>query len=327
MTVPLGEPNEYKEIWHNQFQTKDVRQKPEAFRWWEIDCANDCSGDEPSFLNSFTQATGNLEVFSFRLNTDGLIQTKGFIDVSSATSGTVAWIMPGLVLGEVDLIPPGTGSDSFSLRITTTGDETGITNATAYVDNTTGEVTVRWSSAVGIPWAFVENGFTTVPDGESAWPVNYTIAAKNHDPADAYFDWSTTDVGDTGNDRLRLRILQSGIYLIDCVVSWDDTGLDGIGTVRLGITLDGVLDPLGPDLELPSFQVGSDWNVPDGDGDMQGSTYQRVGGILFSNGNNHLDPYVSNNTGGDRGLSGVYLKIVLVELDDGDINQWVWEAL
>lgn len=144
-------------------------------RWWTPDCtpgSGGCDGEEPTLGGgNFVQPTGDLQVFAFRLNDDGLIQTRGILDASGAASGEVAWTMPGVVAGETDFIPPTTGNDTFSLRVTTDGTEAGIVNATAYIDKVTGDVTIRWVSGAGTPWILLDAGGQTLPGDNGFDPL------------------------------------------------------------------------------------------------------------------------------------------------------------
>ncbi len=182
------------------------------------------------------------------------------------------------------------------------------------------------SERQGMPfsWAWVRDGTCDVPSAASPFPVNFTQVAIN-DPTGLYFDYRTTDTDDPGNDRFELQIREEGMYLIDCVVSWNDTA-SGDGVVRLGLEAFTSYDPFGFGLEDTSFQVGSDWQNTGGAGDIQGSAFQRVAGIMSSEANNWLTPFLSNYTGATRSVTGVYLKLVRLQ-SHGPTDDWITDAL
>ncbi len=159
MTVPLSEPNEYKEIWFNAFQTKDVRQKPLAFGWWQPDCTGAAvPGDETYstdgckplqeavvLQNGFVQPTtaSGIEKFAFRLHADSSLEFKGHLDASGASSGTVAFTLPGMNLGEVNFVPL---NDHYFITAITPDGST-FSTALVFIDSTTGDVTLTWPAA------------------------------------------------------------------------------------------------------------------------------------------------------------------------------------
>lgn len=221
MSRNIYEPTPERRISQNRGQIKNTHQKPEAFRWIEPDCIDSgdtiCTGTEPILINSFAQPTvlSDLERFAFRLNADGKIQTKGFLDVSGAASGTVAWVMSGIAAGEEDYIPPTSNNDGFTLRVTTTGGMGGVTNATAHIDRATGDVTLTWVGSV--PWARISRRFAD---------SNQTIATGSFTEVDTTTDYNmgagesgegVFTVDHTGNF---LTIERSAVVLVHCRAYW-----------------------------------------------------------------------------------------------------------
>lgn len=232
MTKPLSEPSIYKDVSSNTYQTKDTRQKPQAFRWWMPDCDASyadtvCTGEEPTLLNSFAQPFGNLEAFAFRLNADGRIQTKGVLDVSSASSGGVAWVMPGINPGEKDFIPPANGFfDSFSLRVSPSGTESNVVPATGTVDATTGDVIVSWGSTSGIPGYHAE--MTT----------DLTLASGN-DGQLKFDQWTNDNAsifedGTLSGGRLTdVKLLVAGWYSVKCWIQFTTDPASGFAGIMM----------------------------------------------------------------------------------------------
>lgn len=210
MSRNIHEPSLYRQMAGQRSLLRGTRRRPGAFRWWVPDCdPNDpsqakegCSGDEPSLINGFAQPTSGLEPFGFRLNADGKIQTKGFLDVSGATSGDVAWVMPGANPGEVDFIPSTEGDDGFSLNVTTTGNVNGVVPASAHVDADTGEVTVTWTD----PGAEAESVC-----GYIAWYEG--IALPANDWYLASFDWEEAFVSNAASGIIEPYTSGFGILL------------------------------------------------------------------------------------------------------------------
>lgn len=154
----IGQDNDAKQISRNRWGIKDTRQKPLAFRWWEPDCtpvADDdpdsgavstgCTGDEPGLENGWAQPDPPLEKFAFRKHADGSLEFKGHLDAAGASSGSIAFHLPGVNAGEVNFLP---SNDQFFH--TTITDDSGLTFTLALVriNKTTGAVTITWP-AVG----------------------------------------------------------------------------------------------------------------------------------------------------------------------------------
>ena len=147
----LSEPNIFRQHAETKFFGKDTRQKPHAFRWWECDCDpvtqgdEGCTGNEPALLNGWDQPNPPLEKFAFRLHADGSLEFKGHLDAAGAASGSIAFVLPGATVGEVNFRPPN--NQFFHTTIT---DDSGATFTLALVriNATTGAVTITWP-AVG----------------------------------------------------------------------------------------------------------------------------------------------------------------------------------
>lgn len=181
----------------------------------------------------------------------------------------------------------------------------------------------RPSGGTTHPWAMLRDGFTSVSAPSASWPVNFQIATKNHDPNDDYFSWTTSDGGDAGNFRFVLTLKKEGIYLIDCVVNWNDTGT-GTGTARLAVNPSNSYNPFGSGDEKFDAQVGGDWNTA---GDIQASAVQRVFMLYSANANCTLAPTITiTGVTGTRGLNGEYLKALYLE-EHGDTADWVFAEI
>lgn len=154
----LSQDNPYKQIARNKQWTKDTRQKPLAFRWWQPGCvpdtdddpdsgaaANGCTGQEPGLENGWAQPDPPLEPFAFRKHADGSLEFKGHLDAAGAASGSIALHLPGVNAGEVNFLP--TNDQFFHTTIT---DDSGLTFTLALVriNKSTGAVTISWP-AVG----------------------------------------------------------------------------------------------------------------------------------------------------------------------------------
>lgn len=154
MSRNLYEPTEYSYIAQNRFLTKDVRQKPLASSWIHPldpgDCPPTDGGNDqfgniteewyPCLLNSWQQVQPPLEPFGFRLHYDGSLEFKGHLDSENATSGTIAFILPGATAGEPNYLPRG--GDQFFLTVIYDG--TSARTAMVYIDAGTGEVKITF---------------------------------------------------------------------------------------------------------------------------------------------------------------------------------------
>ena len=138
------------QIDENRARIEQVERRQLAGRWWEPDCEvtnpddDGCTGLEPPLENGFAQPTpgsgpngGDLERFAFRLHTDGSLEFKGHLDVSGASSGDIAFVVPGAVDGEIDFRP---ANDQFFGPLVFEDGSLGM----AYVDSVFGEVVIEW---------------------------------------------------------------------------------------------------------------------------------------------------------------------------------------
>ena len=143
MSRSLFEPTPDRATASNRFQIKDTRQKPLAFRWWEPDCVvgDGCTGEEPPLVNGWAQVTPPLELFAFRLHADGSLEFKGHLDAAGASSGTVAFTLPGANAGEVDF---RLANDQYWHTTITTDDGITFFLALVFVEASSGDVTITW---------------------------------------------------------------------------------------------------------------------------------------------------------------------------------------
>jgi hypothetical protein len=75
---------------------------------------------------------------------DGSLEFKGHLDASGATSGTVAFTLPGFTDGEPDYTLP---NDQYFHTVITPDDGTTFQIALVFIDSTTGDVTITWPAS------------------------------------------------------------------------------------------------------------------------------------------------------------------------------------
>lgn len=151
----IFEPNLYTLVSTNRVRNKNTEQKPGAFKWWTPDCVatptedNDatdevaagCTGDEPPLVNGWAQPGGDLEKFAFRIHSDGSLEFKGHLDAAGASSGTVAFTLPGVVAGDHLFVLP---HDQYFHTVITNDGGTTFSIALVFIDAATGDVTITW---------------------------------------------------------------------------------------------------------------------------------------------------------------------------------------
>jgi hypothetical protein len=143
----IHEPTPERATQQNRFGVKMTHQKPLASRWVEPDCAtpgDDCPDFAPTLANSWAQPSAPLEKFAFRKHMDGSLEFKGHLDASGATSGTVAFTLPGFTDGEPDYTLP---NDQYFHTVITPDDGTTFQIALVFIDSTTGDVTITWPAS------------------------------------------------------------------------------------------------------------------------------------------------------------------------------------
>lgn len=261
MTRRIYEPSIWGQAAKNSFGVKSLKQRPEAFRWWMPDCDDTvsgitCTGEEPLLTAAFSQPADPLEKFAFRLNSDGLIQTKGVLDASGAASGDIAWTMPGVNPGEVDFIPPTGNNDSFNMRVTTTGDDTGITPAVGLIDKVTGDVTISWASASPVQ-VFRAGRFSTnlaVGSGGSQITVAFDTWDYCNTSVFCPLDEGLASDPTPGVDKVpRIR-------LGDCGTGYADTVP---GTYDIYFAASCISGTFDGDIELALHDGDDTWAIPD----------------------------------------------------------------
>ena len=233
MSRRIYEPSIWGDAAKNRHGINSLQRKPAAMRWWTPDCTigdGGCDGNEPFLDNGFAQPGGNLQVFAFRLNDDGLIQTRGVLDASGGSNGGIAWTMPGANAGETDFIPPTSGNDVFTLKVTTDGTEAGIVTATGYIDKTTGEVTVRWVAATSPAWMAVFDNFyygQDISSADGAVNLEYPFVDWSEN-ATGIFDWVRSDPLPTSSitNTYNIQLLVDGIYTFTTWLVSEDLGVD-----------------------------------------------------------------------------------------------------
>ena len=148
MTAPIQEPTEPRQMAQIKFIGKDTRQKPLASKWIMVLDAADCGdGDfewQPCFQNGYAQVTNPLEQFNFRIHYDGSLEFKGHIDVSGASSGDVAFTLPGIGGGAPDYTLDK--DRYFPIALTDDGGTSFIIGL-VFIESATGDVTLIWPAS------------------------------------------------------------------------------------------------------------------------------------------------------------------------------------
>lgn len=153
MSRNIFHPTTDRNVAQNRTSIKHSNQKPLAFRWWTPDCsttytdpddqAEFCFTGIPTLVNGWAQpaSVDNIQFFAFRLHVDGSLEFRGHLDSSGASSGTIAFTLPGANAGEVDFLEDLDG-DQFFLTVIYDG----VTPETAmiYIEAATGDVTITF---------------------------------------------------------------------------------------------------------------------------------------------------------------------------------------
>jgi len=166
------------------------------------------------------------------------------------------------------------------------------------------------------PWIVLSQGATTVA---TATFIPIPFAALTYDPAlvtqGDIFDWTITDVGDTGNDRYEITTLSAGWYYWELVTSWDDTGT--AGTNNTGYALQRITwsSLFGFPFDDTDLRTAADWNsstFENGNFEMLEDGYLRGNGEVFVPANKTWLPTAKQTTGSTRDLSGWFFKIAFL---------------
>lgn len=109
--------------------------------------SRDWSGpwQEPEWINGYAQITPPYEPFTFRVYTSRFPEFKGHIDVSGATSGDPAFVLPleDEVDGHAVILP----YDMFDHIIITEDGGTTFIHALVKIDSTTNEFSLTWPAS------------------------------------------------------------------------------------------------------------------------------------------------------------------------------------
>lgn len=159
MTDNIHEPTTQRAIAGVRYTTKDTRQRPLASQWVGVlnangdgdpECPPDPDDDTNIFLefewtpclqNGYLQVESPLELFAFRQHYDGSLEFKGHLDVSNASTGDVAFTLPGVNGGEPDYTL--NNDQYFHTAITDDGGTTFIF-ALVFIESSTGDVSLIW---------------------------------------------------------------------------------------------------------------------------------------------------------------------------------------
>lgn len=156
----------------------------------------------PDYQNGYAYFGPPYDYPAFRHGLDGLLEWKGMVDASMATSGAVLCTLPPEWRPATDTKEPTFVYDGLD-----------IVTATLSVDASTGDVTLDW---LGCCCAM---GYLVV-DKRNWTTGNYQYNRYDygcHDPRyyDLYHDTGYVDPGTSGSDRYGLKILQGGEYLVE----------------------------------------------------------------------------------------------------------------
>lgn len=113
---------------------KETHQKPYAGRWYTPGATG-----APALQNGFAQPADPLQDLAYRWNMDGRHQFQGILNVASATSGTVAWVMPDAVGAQPSYRPDK--DEVYPIIVTADAGTTYIV-ARAHLDSANGDVTI-----------------------------------------------------------------------------------------------------------------------------------------------------------------------------------------
>jgi hypothetical protein len=228
------------------------------------------------------------------MNADGLLQWQGYVNSANATAA-IAFIMPGTLGGEPDMIPPDDpGNLSYNVFVTP-DDGTTINQGRAYVDSTTGEVTI---TTIGTPWARLGLGGATTTN--NTWTrVEFTDAMSFNEetPGDIF---TLTDAG----AYMTITLAADGLYLVNGIFSWDDT-FPEFRAVHLSQAIDDQLYSEGygmtqtkgpfPSSGGPFFNI--DWI----------SSFVFVSSSVTSP---VIDPRAYQSSGVNRGMEGYSVRVI-----------------
>jgi hypothetical protein len=225
MTKNLHEPSTPRAVATNRYTGKLTQQKPYAYEWVTPVNDADCAAAQadpvtpwtPCYLNDWEQPT-TLEPLSVRLNADGLLQWQGYVNAQNATAA-IAFIMPGTLGGEPDMIPDVSVAENLSYSVFVTPDDgTTITQGRAYVDSTTGEVTITYGG--GIPWARITRGFADAAQ---------VIASNSFTEIDCTTSYNV-GAGESGNGVFTvdltdntITVVPAGVVMVRALANWDSS--------------------------------------------------------------------------------------------------------
>jgi len=221
MTKNLHEPSTPREVAANRYSGKMTQQRPYAYQWVTPVNVADCPADPysltdprpawtPCYLNDWERPT-TLEPLSVRLSADGNLQWKGYVNSANATD-SIAFIMPGTLSGEPDMIPPDDpGNLSYSVFVTPDNGGT-IETGTAYIDSATGEVTISVGPCCPAWMAVYDNLYLgqTINTADGQVDLEFPYIDWSDNSADI-FTYTATDLGG-GNYEYLPKIKRSGIY-------------------------------------------------------------------------------------------------------------------
>ena len=185
MSKNIHEPSIQRSVAVNRYNGQMTQQKPYAFEWATPINDADCPPNltiypawTPCYLNGWEQPT-TLEPLSVRLRADGSLQWKGYVNSQNSTN-PIAFIMPGTLPEEPDLVPPDSpGNLSYNV-FTTPDDGVTITSGRAYVDSATGEVSIYpITVSAGIVYhhkVFADDQIVLVGDGRRIFAIPQDMA-------------------------------------------------------------------------------------------------------------------------------------------------------
>jgi hypothetical protein len=180
------------------------------------------------------------------------------------------------------------------------------------------------------PWIVIYDGATTA--ATNIWmPVPFSQLV--YDPAlvtlGDIFDVDTTDTGDIGNTRYRIKTIPKGVYYAELWTGWGQVTTDGAS--NYGYAVQDMFHTGAPNSLAASNEysrASADWpkNPTVSDHEMVDNPFLFSAFTLFLNQTNWTwDPYAKQTTGSNRDLDGNRLYIEYRGYSDN--ASWTYDSV
>lgn len=183
-------------------------------------------------------------------------------------------------------------------------------------------------SGLGIPDLILSGGATTIADG-TTMPIPFgTVAYPNRITLGVDYDLSITDSGDTGNDRYEVTSIIEGWYAADLLTQWDQTTTGGTEEFAYAMQRVTWTSTAGFGFDPTEFRDAADWMDADVHPffEFVNNTYLRTWiAPHYLPANRVWQMTAKQETGVDRGLSGIYMKFWFLGADD--LSAWTFDAV